>query len=83
MKQVKFIFFLILLFFSFLKNTYSNEKIAILDLDSLLEKTISGKKIIFEITDIIIPIEIHSIQSKNLEPVLILFDNFTPKALHM
>ena len=43
----------------------------------------SGKKIIFEITDIIIPIEIHSIQSKNLESVLILFDNFTPKALHM
>mgnify|MGYP001354998761 CR=1 FL=1 len=49
MKQVKFIFFLILLFFSFLKNTYSNEKIAILDLDSLLEKTISGKKIISQL----------------------------------
>ena len=48
------------------------------DLKDLLEK-----KIIFEITDIIIPIEIHSIQSKNLESVLILFDNFTPKALHM
>ena len=43
----------------------------------------SGKKIILEITDMIIPIEIHSIQSKNLESVLTLLDNITPKALHI
>ena len=49
MKKFKFIFFLIFIFSLFLKNSYSNESIAILDLDSLLEKTNFGKKIINEL----------------------------------
>ena len=46
MKQVKLVFFFIIFFSLFSKNSFSNETIAILDLDSLLEKTNSGKKII-------------------------------------
>ena len=46
MKQVKLAFFFILFFSLLSKNSLSNESIAILDLDGLLEKTNSGKKII-------------------------------------
>ena len=46
MKQVKLVFFFIIFLSLFSKNSFSNETIAILDLDSLLEKTNSGKKII-------------------------------------
>jgi len=49
MKQVKLAFFFILFFSLLSKNSLSNESIAILDLDSLLEKTNSGKKIISEL----------------------------------
>ncbi len=49
MKQVKLFFFLILIIFLSFKNSYSKDSIAILDLDGLLEKTISGKKIINEL----------------------------------
>ena len=49
MKKFKFIFFFILIFSLCFKNSYSNESIAILDLDGLLEKTNFGKKIINEL----------------------------------
>ena len=49
MKSFKLIFFLIFFFLCFFKNVYSNENIAILDIDSLLEKTNSGKKIISQL----------------------------------
>ena len=49
MKKFKFIFFFILIFSLSFKNSYSNESIAILDLDGLLEKTNFGKKIINEL----------------------------------
>ena len=49
MKKIKFIFFFILIFSLSFKNSYSNESIAILDLDGLLEKTNFGKKIINEL----------------------------------
>ena len=49
MKQVKLAFFFILFFSLLSKNSLSNESIAILDLDGLLEKTNSGKKIISEL----------------------------------
>ena len=39
MKKFKFIFFFILIFSLSFKNSYSNESIAILDLDGILEKT--------------------------------------------
>ena len=49
MKQVKLAFFFILFFSLLSKNSFSNESIAILDLDGLLEKTNSGKKIISQL----------------------------------
>ena len=49
MKKFKFIFFFFLIFSLSFKNSYSNESIAILDLDGLLEKTNFGKKIINEL----------------------------------
>ena len=49
MKKVKFIIYLILFTIFFFKHSFSNDKIAILDLDSLLESTIYGKKIINEL----------------------------------
>ena len=49
MKQVKLAFFFILFFSLLSKNSFSNESIAIIDLDSLLEKTNSGKKIISQL----------------------------------
>ena len=44
MKKTKFIVYLLFFTFIFLKNSFSNDKIAILDLDKLLESTIYGKK---------------------------------------
>ena len=49
MKKVKLAFFFILFFSLLSKNSFSNESIAIIDLDSLLEKTNSGKKIISQL----------------------------------
>ena len=49
MKQVKFIIYLLLFTIFFFKHSLSNDKIAILDLDSLLENTIYGKKLINEL----------------------------------
>ncbi len=43
----------------------------------------SGTNIIFVITETIIPMEIHSIQSKKFDFIFTLFDNFTPKALQL
>ena len=43
----------------------------------------SVKNINFVITETIIPMEIHSIQSKKLDLILTLFDNLTPKALQL
>ena len=42
----------------------------------------SGKIISFVITDIIIPIEMYSIQIKKLDFISIFFENTTPDALH-
>tara|TARA_B100000530_G_scaffold328080_1_gene268531 strand:- start:264 stop:776 length:513 start_codon:yes stop_codon:yes gene_type:complete len=49
MKKVKLVFFFILFFSLLSKNSFSNESVAIIDLDSLLEKTNSGKKIISQL----------------------------------
>ena len=49
MKKTKFIVYLLFFTFIFLKNSFSDDKIAILDLDRLLESTIYGKKIINEL----------------------------------
>ena len=49
MKKTEFIVYLLFFTFIFLKNSFSNDKIAILDLDRLLESTIYGKKIIKEL----------------------------------
>jgi outer membrane protein len=46
MKIVKNFFFIFFLLFSLLSNSYSDDKIKFIDLDSLIEKTIIGKKII-------------------------------------
>ena len=42
----------------------------------------SGKKIIFEITEIIIPIDIHSIQLNKSEFIFSFLEKITPAALH-
>ena len=49
MKKNKLFTFIILFLFIFTKTAYSIDKIAILDLDSLLEKTNYGKKIIADL----------------------------------
>ena len=49
MKRIKLIVYLLLFTIFFFKNSLSNDKIVILDLDSLLESTIYGKKIINEL----------------------------------
>ena len=49
MKKTKLFSLIILFLLIFTKATYSSDKIAILDLDSLLEKTNYGKKIIVEL----------------------------------
>ena len=49
MKKNKLFTFLIFFLLIFTKAAYSTDKIAILDLDSLLEKTNYGKKIIVEL----------------------------------
>ena len=46
MKIVKNFFFIFFLLFSLFSNSHSDDKIKFIDLDSLLEKTIIGKKII-------------------------------------
>ena len=46
MKIIKKLFFIFCLLFLMLSNSYSNDKIKFIDLDSLLEKTTIGKKII-------------------------------------
>ena len=46
MKIIKNIFFIFFLLFSIISNSYSDDKIKFIDLDSLLEKTAIGKKII-------------------------------------
>ena len=49
MRRIKLIVYLLLFTIFFFKNSLSNDKIVILDLDSLLESTIYGKKIINEL----------------------------------
>ena len=49
MKKTKLFSLIILFLLIFTKATYSSDKIAILDLDSLLEKTNYGKKIIVDL----------------------------------
>lgn len=46
MKIIKSIFFIFFLLFSIISNSYSDDKIKFIDLDSMLEKTTIGKKII-------------------------------------
>jgi Skp family chaperone for outer membrane proteins len=46
MKIIKNIFFIFFLLFSIISNSYSDDKIKFIDLDSMLEKTTIGKKII-------------------------------------
>ena len=46
MKIIRNIFFIFFLLFSILSNSYSDDKIKFIDLDSMLEKTTIGKKII-------------------------------------
>ena len=46
MKIIKNIFFNFFLLFSIISNSYSDDKIKFIDLDSMLEKTTIGKKII-------------------------------------
>ena len=46
MKIIKNIFFIFFLLFSITSNSYSDDKIKFIDLDSMLEKTTIGKKII-------------------------------------
>ena len=46
MKIINNLFITFFLFFSILSNSYSDDKIKFIDLDSLLEKTNIGKKII-------------------------------------
>jgi Skp family chaperone for outer membrane proteins len=45
-KIIKNIFFIFFLLFSIISNSYSDDKIKFIDLDSMLEKTTIGKKII-------------------------------------
>ncbi len=49
MKKTKLFTFILFFLFTFIKVAYSIDKIAILDLDSLLEKTNYGKKIIADL----------------------------------
>ena len=49
MKKNKLFIFIILFLLIFTKTAYSIDKIAVLDLDSLLEKTNYGKKIIADL----------------------------------
>ena len=51
MKIVKNFFFIFFLLISLLSNSHSDDKIKFIDLDSLLEKTIIGKKIIEGLND--------------------------------
>lgn len=46
MKIIKNIFFIFFLLFSIISNSYSDDKIKFIDLDSMLEKTTIGKNII-------------------------------------
>ena len=46
MKIIRNIFFIFFLLFSILSNSYSDDKIKFIDLDSLLENTNIGKKLI-------------------------------------
>ena len=49
MKKTKLFTFILFFLFIFTKTAYSIDKIAVLDLDSLLEKTNYGKKIIADL----------------------------------
>ncbi len=49
MKKTKLFTFIIFFLFIFTKTAYSIDKIAVLDLDSLLEKTNYGSKIISDL----------------------------------